>query len=342
MRQEFIHLIQEAVHQGARKKAACKIIGISIRTFQRWLPAKALSITSDRRNSAHRPVPHNKLSEREVGKIIEICHSPEFSDLSPNQIVPTLADQNIYIASESTFYRVLSASGLLTHGLRARPKNVRKRPESQKATGPNQVWSWDITYLPNRIKGRYFYLYMIIDIYSRKIVGAEIYEKESSEYAATLLQRTVWTEKCISKNIVLHSDNGAPMRGYTMVAKMNDLGIISSYSRPRISNDNPYSESLFRVLKYCPQWPQLGFSGITEARHWVSDFTRWYNTVHKHSGIKFVTPDERHRILDINILKNRKLVYEKAKRQNPSRWAKNCRNWQFIHEVYLNPDKEVA
>jgi len=342
VRQEIISLIQEAIQKGARKKAACEIIGISIRTFQRWLPVKSSSITSDRRNSAQHPTPHNKLSESEVGKIIEICNSPEFANLPPNQIVPTLADRNVYIASESTFYRVLRASGLLSHRSRTGSKKPRKRPEEQKATGPNQVWSWDITYLPGPIKGRYFYLYMIIDIYSRKIVGAEIYDQESSEYAATLLQRTVWAEKCISKNIVLHSDNGAPMRGYTMVAKMHDLGIISSYSRPRISNDNPYSESLFRVLKYCPQWPLSGFSGITEAWHWVADFIRWYNTIHKHSGIKFVTPDERHRLLDIHILKNRKLVYERAKRQHPSRWAKSCRNWKFIHEVYLNPEKEVA
>jgi len=236
----------------------------------------------------------------------------------------------------------LRASGLLAHRSRTRPKKTRKRPGEKRATGPNQVWSWDITYLPSKIKGKHFYLYMILDIYSRKIVGAEVYEKESSEYAAALLQRTVWSEKCSGKNIVLHSDNGTPMRGCTMVAKMQDLGILSSYSRPRISNDNPYSESLFRVLKCCPKWPLSGFDGIVKSRLWVAEFIQWYNTIHKHSGIKYVTPDERHKMLDIDILRKRELVYEKARDINPSRWAKSCRNWKFINEVYLNPNKEVA
>ena len=223
------------------------------------------------------PLSHNKLLKHEVSEIVDICNSSEFAYLPPNQIVPSLADKGIYIASESTFYRVLRASGLLAHRSRTRPKNTRKRPEEQRATGPNQVWSWDITYLPSKIKGKHFYLYMILDIYSRKIVGAEVYEKENSEYAAILLQRTVWSEKCSGKNIVLHSDNGTPMRGYTMVAKMQDLGMLSSYSRPRISNDNPYSESLFRVLKCCPKWPLSGFDGIVKSRHWVAEFIRWYN-----------------------------------------------------------------
>jgi len=321
---------------------ACECIGISIRTYQRWLPTKNHLIESDRRGSALRPSPHNKLSEHEVTEIINICNSPEFSYLPPNQIVPTLADNGVYIASESTFYRVLRASGLLEHRSRPRPKGARKRPEERRATGPNQVWSWDITYLPSKIKGKYFYLYMILDIYSRKIVGAEIYDQENSEHASILLQRTVWSEKCSGKNTVLHSDNGTPMRGYTMVAKMQDLGIVSSYSRPRVSNDNPYSESLFRVLKSCPKWPLSGFEDIMKSRHWVADFILWYNTKHKHSGIKYVTPDERHKKLDIDILKQRECVYEKARNLNPSRWAKSCRNWQFINEVYLNPKKEVA
>ncbi|EAN8329406.1 IS3 family transposase [Salmonella enterica] len=341
-RHKIISLILEAVKSGARKKVACECIGVSIRTFQRWLPTQNQTIKSDRRGLTHRPPPHNKLSKHEVSDIIDICNSPEFAYLPPNQIVPSLADKGIYIASESTFYRVLRASGLLAHRSRTRPKKTRKRPDEKRATGPNQVWSWDITYLPSKIKGKHFYLYMILDIYSRKIVGAEVYEKEKSEYAAALLQRTVWSEKCSGKNIVLHSDNGTPMRGYTMVAKMQDLGILSSYSRPRISNDNPYSESLFRVLKCCPKWPLSGFDGIVKSRHWVAEFIQWYNTIHKHSGIKYVTPDERHKMLDIDILRQRELVYEKARDINPSRWAGSCRNWKFINEVYLNPKKEVA
>lgn len=131
---------------------------------------------------------------------------------------------------------------------------------------------------------------MIVDIFSRKIVGAEVYEQELGELAATVLQRAVWSEKCVKKGTTLHSDNGAQMRSFTMQAKMRDLGVASSYSRPRVSNDNPYSESLFRTTKYHHSWPKDGFKNIDEAREWVANLISWYNKTHKHSGIKYVPP----------------------------------------------------
>ncbi|HFS3073752.1 TPA: transposase [Escherichia coli] len=156
-------------------------------------------------------------------------------------IVPTLADRGIYIASESSFYRVLkSANQLKKRSLECQYK----RPDVLRAVAPNQVWSWDISYLPSWVRGQHFYLYMIVD--------AEVFASESGKHAAELLQRAVWNVKYSSNNLVLHSDNGGPMRSYTLLAKMYALGVLSSYSRPRVSNDNPYSESLFRTLKYCP------------------------------------------------------------------------------------------
>lgn len=132
------------------------------------------------------------------------------------------------------------------------------------------------------------------------------------------------------------------MRSCTLLAKMYALGVLSSYSRPRVSNDNPYSESLFRTIKYCPWWPENGFRTIDEARSWLSRFMRWYNLEHKHSGIKYVTPDERHRGIDVQILEARKKVYREARKRHPERWSKQLRDWELIQAVYLNPEKEAA
>ena len=328
------------MNNGAPKHKACKVIGISIRTLQRW--SVNGQITEDLRPIAKRPEPSNKLTDVERQQILDTCNSPEFAGFTPNQIVPELADRKIYIASEASFYRVLKAHNQLANRQRRKTNRRYHKPAAQVACSKNQVWTWDISYLPCTVKGQHFYLYMILDIYSRKIVGAEVYGQELGEHAAELLQRTVWSEKCVNDELTLHSDNGAPMRSFTMLAKMQDLGVISSYSRPRVSNDNPYSESLFKTVKYCPQWPKNGFDDIDNARVWVDKFVAWYNTEHKHSSIKYVTPEQRHNGLDTEILKKRKAVYQKAKVLNSNRWSKEIRNWELTEEVYLNPDKKAA
>jgi len=180
---------------------------------------------------------------------------------------------------------------------------------------------------------------MIEDIYSRKIVGADVYECESGEYGAELLQRAIWSEKCFKSAPVLHSDNGAPMKSFTMQAKMADLGVTGSRSRPRVSNDNPYSESLFRTVKYHPRWPSEGFESLHAARKWVNKFVRWYNEEHRHSKINFVTPEQRHNGLDHQILAQRKAVYQHNKQKHPERWSGNVRNWEKAGSVALNPEK---
>ncbi len=181
---------------------------------------------------------------------------------------------------------------------------------------------------------------MIEDIYSRKIVGYEVHENECGDKAAELLQRTCWREHIANQPLVLHSDNGAPMKSVTMKAKMEELGIASSYNRPRVSNDNPFSESTFRTLKYRPNWPSNGFKSLQEARDWVQDFAVWYNEKHKHSRIKFVTPSQRHQGLDKKILDKRKLILDAAKTKNPLRWSREIQNCKAIGAVTLNPDQE--
>ena len=335
-RQKLVQLVNETVEAGARKTAACYEVGISVRTLQRWCIAG--QVRSDSRPVARHTAPPNKLTEDERREIIEVCNQEEFASLPPSQIVPILADRDIYIASESSFYRVLRAENMLKHRGRDKPKGSIKKPTTHIATAPNTVWSWDISYIPTDVIGQYYYLYMIEDIYSRKIVGWEVHRNESGEFAAELLERSVWAEQCAKSSLVLHSDNGSPMKSLTLLAKMYDLGVVSSRSRPRVSNDNPFSESLFRTIKYCPRWPS-GFASLDIARTWMQSFVSWYNTEHRHSRINFVTPEQRHQGKHLQILKNRHALYETKRNQNPSRWSGKSRCWKAIGVVELNPEQ---
>lgn len=338
-RNQLVLLIQKAIQQGARTALACQEAEIDLRTYRRWF-SKSQGVTGDKRPDTQRPVPSNKLTEIERKEIIAVCNQKEYANIPPSQIVPRLADEGVYLASESTFYRVLKACEQLQYRGKAKAPERRKLPTTHIATGPKQLWSWDITYLPSTVKGQYFYLYLFVDIFSRKIVGHEVYEKESGEYASNLLQRVVFKEQCFHIPIVLHSDNGAPMKSLTLKAKMEELGVFASYSRPRVSNDNPYSEALFRTLKYCPKWPSEGFKSIEDARAWVDSFVEWYNTIHRHSQIGFVTPQQKHQGQDIELMEKRKSVYEAAKQRNPKRWSGNTRNWEAVDVVTLNPEKK--
>ena len=337
-RQLLVAWLVEAVVAGARKVLAWGEVGLSLRTLQRWTETQVLQ--ADARTTTVRPTPRNALSEIERQAIVTLCNSPAYAHLPPSQIVPRLADEARYLASEATFYRILRAAGQQQHRGRSQRPRRYAAPTTHAAQAPNQVWSWDITYLPSPIRGKYYYLYLIEDIYSRKAVGWEVYEEESGEKAAALLQRSVIGEQCLYEPLVLHSDNGAPMKSLTLLSKMYDLGITPSRGRPRVSNDNPYSESLFRTLKYCPQWPQAGFASLDAARVWVRDFMRCYNNEHRHSRIRFVTPSERHRGLDHQILARRHDLYERARKKSPERWSGQTRNWEPIGTVMLNPDRE--
>tara|TARA_Y100000588_G_C14189624_1_gene897428 strand:+ start:782 stop:1630 length:849 start_codon:yes stop_codon:yes gene_type:complete len=272
--------------------------------------------------------------------ILDVCNQPEYASLPPTQIVPALLDKGIYLGSESSFYRVLKAHGQQHHRGRSKVPEKSNRPTTYTAYGPNQVWSWDITYLPSTVKGQFYYLYAFEDIFSRKLVGYEVHEKECGQLAAQLTQRCLLREQCFSKPLVLHSDNGAPMKSLTMKAKLEELGIVRSLSRPRVSNDNPFSESTFRTLKYCPQWPSNGFSSLDDARAWVNRFINWYNNEHKHSKINFVTPAQRHAGKDAEILAKRRQVIEQARARNPLRWSGEIRNCDPAGPVSLNPEND--
>ena len=339
-RQTAVNLIHEAILAGARRVKACAELEISERTLRRW--TRNGEVKADQRPLVPRPKPSNALSIAEREAILNVCNSKEFSSLPPSQIVPTLADQGLYLASESSFYRILRTHGLQHHRGRAKPPRHNKPPTSFQASGPCEVWTWDITWLPGPIAGMFFYLYLIVDIFSRKIVGWEVYEREAADLAAVVVQKAVLAEKCHQNPLVLHADNGSPMKGATMKVTLEKLGITASYSRPRVSNDNPFSEALFRTCKYRPEWPSKGFATLVDAQIWVQAFVAWYNDEHQHSAIRFVTPNARHTGIERNKLQNRAKVYEEARAKNPERWSGKTRNWQPIGSVWLNPEKEKS
>lgn len=337
-RSHVIALVSDAMAAGARQDRACGAISLSKRTLQRW--------QRDQCRGDQRPVrvqtPKNRLSASERQAMLMVANSDEFAHLAPSQIVPRLADQGQYIASESSFYRVLKAAQQLGHRGPERPRQKRSKPRALSASAPNQLYSWDITYLPTLVTGIYFYLYLFLDIFSRKIVGWQIYESESSELAGDVMRDICQRENIAPDQVRLHSDNGSPMRGAAMQATLQSLGVMPSFSRPAVSNDNPYSESLFKTLKYRPNYPSRAFENLLAARQWVGSFVHWYNHEHRHSAVRFVTPEQRHAGQDAALLAKRVHVYETAKARHPQRWSGPTRNWQPVQVVHLNPDQQKS
>lgn len=336
-----IELIEESVTAGAARYKACAVLDLTVRTLQRWKKAlQERDLIDQRKRAAQARTPANKLTAEERQTILAVCNQPEYRSLPPSQIVPMLADQGIYIGSESSFYRVLhEANQLYRRGKAEAPRNVAK-PNAYLADRPNQVWSWDITFLASSVRGSFYRLYLILDVFSRKIVGWEVHAEESSEHASTLIRKAQLAEGVVKNGLVLHSDNGGPMKGATMLATLQKLGVVASFSRPSVSNDNPFSESIFRTLKYGPSYPSKPFESIDAARQWVHSFVQWYNNAHRHSAIRFVTPSQRHSGEEFEILKHREAVYEEAKQKNPRRWPRHTRNWDPMGGVWLNPPRQ--
>jgi putative transposase len=337
----ILGLVDEAVAAGARQSRACAQLNIEARTLQRW---RDQDIGDDGRAGPKSP-PSNKLTAKERARVLEVANCPENRDLSPKQIVPQLADLGEYVASESTIYRVLREEEQMGHREPSRAPSKPYRPEEYVATGPNQVWSWDITYLRTPVRGMFFYLYVVMDIWSRKVVGWTIEKEESAEHALAMMAAACEREGVRRDQLVIHSDNGSPMKSATLLAFLQCVGVVPSFSRPSVSNDNPYSESLFRTAKYRPEYPRHPFESLEHARRWATWFVAWYNTEHRHSSIKFVTPQQRHDGSDREILAKRTSLYEEAKANNPNRWSGGIRDWSHVDKVVLNPSlnsNEVA
>jgi putative transposase len=340
-RQKLAQDIEHAQAAGAQLKPACELAGIDVRTLQRWKAGDGL-VQGDKRPDALHPTPAHALSEDERAHILKVANEPRFAEVPPARIVPMLADEGVYLASESSFHRVLRAAGQAAHRGRAKAPQRSRPPTTHVATAPNQVWCWDMTFLPMVVAGCWFYLYLILDLYSRKIVGWEVHESDSADHAAHLVRRTALAEgiHAATAKPVLHGDNGSTLKATTVLAMLNWLGIEPSYSRPRVSDDNPYAEALFRTAKYRPEFPARGFTSLDEARTWAAQFVHWYNVEHRHSGIGYVTPAQRHAGEDHAILAARHELYVSARERNPRRWSRQTRNWTPVAAVTLNPERE--
>ena len=335
--------IDEAHKAGARLRLACDIAGIDERTLQRY-KAQAGLVAGDGRPQAVHPVPSHALSAAERAQLLCVANEPRFAAMPPARIVPMLADEGVYLASESSFTRVLRAHGQSTHRGRAKAPRKARPPTTHIASAPRQVWCWDMTYLPAEVIGRWFHLYLILDLYSRKIGGWEVHDSDDSEHAAHLVKRTALAEgiAVMFKKPVLHGDNGATLKATTVLAMLNWLGVKPSYSRPRVSDDNAFVESLFRTAKYRPEFPAKGFADLEAARAWAAQFVRWYNHDHRHSGIRYVSPAQRHAGEDQAILAARHALYSRARESKPARWSGKTRNWSPIGAVTLNPERDCV
>lgn len=342
-RQSIARNIITAQASGARLRLACETVGIDVRTLQRWQAGDGLA-TGDGRPAAVRPVPRHALSAAERAELLRVANEPRFADVPPARIVPMLADEGVYIASESSFARVLRAHGQSAHRGRAKAPKATRPPTTHVATGPRQVWCWDMTYLPATVAGRWFYLYLILDLYSRKIVGWEVHDSDDSAHAAHLVRRTALSEgiATLRTKPVLHGDNGATLKATTVLAMLHWLGVKPSYSRPRVSDDNAFAESLFRTAKYRPEFPVKGFVDLHGARDWATNFVHWYNVDHRHSGIRYVSPAQRHAGDDRAILATRRALYEQARERHPARWSGEIRDWAPIGAVTLNPERDAV
>jgi putative transposase len=326
---------------GARLRLACETAGIDLRTLQRWKASAGL-VGGDGRPGAVRPPPSHTLSEEDRARLVRVANEPRFSAVPPARIVPMLADEGLYLASESSFSRVLREHAQSAHRGRAKAPRAVRPPTTHIASQARQVWCWDMTYLPAVVTGRWFHLYLILDLYSRKIVGWEVHDSDHSDHAVHLVRRTALAEgiaALISKP-VLHGDNGSTLKATTVLAMLNWLGVKPSYSRPRVSDDNAYAESLFRTAKYRPEFPAKGFADLAQARAWAAEFVRWYNVDHRHSGIRYVSPAQRHAGEDHAILAARHALYQQARELHPARWSGATRNWSPAGAVSLNPERD--
>lgn len=329
-------LIEEAHSSGARYTKACEIVGISLRTLQRW----KRDGLKDRRKGARKHVVR-KLSPVIRQEIITVCNESRFQDRTPYEIVALLLDEGRYLASVRTFYRILKEENLLHHRSNSRVPSKRSKPPERVADKPNKVWTWDITWMPRDVKGLFFYAYVIIDIFDRSIVGWSVHEEESDSHGRDLFHDTISRQipNKKAKDLFLHSDNGNPMKGITLLAFLASLRVSISYSRPRVSNDNPFIESYFKTLKYTTNYP-LHFKTLTSAREWMSSFIQWYNVEHLHSSLDYVTPEQMRSGKAQNIFRKRNMVMQEARQKFPERWgSRKMKEWKGLRYTALNPEK---
>ena len=343
-RQALAKDIETARRAGARLLPACEIAGIDTRTPQRWKARQGPDgvVAGEGRPRVERPMPSHTLSAAERAELLAVANEPRFAAVPPARIVPMLADGSVYLGSESSMARVLKAHGQNVRRGRAKALQATRPPTTHIATAPGQVWCWDMTYLPAKVMGRWFHLYLILDLNCRRIVGAEVHDSDDADHAVHLVRRTALAESIATLDTQarvawrqrLHAE------GHDGASDAKWLGVKPSCSRPCVSDDNAYAESLFRTAQYRSEFPVKGFASLDDARTWAARFVRWYNVHQRHSGIRYVSPQQRHAGDDQAILAARHALYTQARQRNPARWSGNTRDWSHIGAVTLNPERD--
>jgi putative transposase len=309
--------------------AACEALGVSRASFYRQQQPRSIGSKPLRR-------PARSLSQAEQQKVLEVLHSERFVDQSPAEVYATLLDEGIYLCSLRTMYRLLAE-----HDEVRERRNQRRHPVYQKpqllATGPNQLWSWDITKLPGPGKYTYFHLYVILDVFSRYVVGWMVAHRESEILAERLIRLSCQKQQIQPQQLTLHADRGSSMRSKTVALLLSDLGITKSHSRPHVSNDNPFSEAQFKTLKYQPLFPKQ-FGSIEDSRSFCHPFFDWYNHEHHHSGIGWLTPAMLHSAQAERVVQERQQVLQAAYLAHPERFVKGLPSPPAVPtEVWINP-----
>lgn len=313
---------------------ACKAFGVARATVYRY--RKAIKEPPQKRS---RPKPPRSLSSEEIQLILDIFHSDRFVDKSPAQIWATLLDEKKYYCSVKTMYRILNANKEVKER-RALTRHVNYSKPELLATQPNQVWSWDITKLKGPVKWTYFYLYVILDIFSRYVVGWMVAECESSELAKKLISESCDKQNINPQQLTLHADRGSSMKSKAVALLLSDLGITKTHSRPYVSDDNPFSESHFKTMKYRPEFPKQ-FGSLQDSRAFCQNFFNWYNNEHYHSGIKLLTPATVHYNEGDDTIKQRQKILDIAYRENPTRFVNNRPKLSGPPtSVWINPPDE--
>lgn len=340
-------MVEEGTSQGLSIEQACEVVGISSRALRKWKSHKDPLVdgrTKEGRKDTPRKAPANSFTPEEIAALVRRYNQPDVVNLTLNQAFLRVLDGGEYFGSLSTVYRVMKAEGLnASRNATRAPSTGGYKPTSYEATGPNQVWTWDITYFKDsRYTGRFYYAYVIVDIFSRYVVHSAVYDADNATYAAEFLDAAFKKHHIRPRQLVLHSDNGSSMKAASTLALLKARAVEFSHSRPRVSNDNPYSEALFKTLKYTGmvKYPTDGFKSIDKAREWLKNFINKYNNEHYHCGINFVTPKSRFLGEDEAVLKARKAIIERERARHPNRWIQGrTMNCEPVGGVWLNPDR---
>jgi putative transposase len=321
----------EALAPVAGIAAACRVLGVA-----RSRVYRARRQTPDAPSPAPRPTPARALTADEQALVRDVLNSERFQDCAPRQVYATLLDEGTYLCSWRTMYRILAAHA----EVRERRDQLRHPSYSKPellATGPNQLWSWDITKLKGPATWTSYYLYVILDVYSRCIVGWMVMERECASLAEELIADTCAKQGIVPEQLTLHADRGSAMTSKTVAQLLADLGVTKTHSRPHVSNDNPYSEAQFKTLKYRPGFPKQ-FGSLVDARSWMREFVEWYNHEHCHSGIGLLTPATVHQGKAPEVLAARQQVLEVAYTAHPDRFVHGApRPADLPAAVWINP-----